>query len=355
MALNGFFAESITLEASQIIRVFGLSALSFVVAMLWTPILTNLLYRYRLGKRIRKTSATGEKAAYFYKHHQEKAGTPTMGGVLIWIVTAVVTLLFNLTRQGTWLPLAVLVSTGMVGAIDDLLNVYGIGPSEGGFRFRDKFVIYTIIAGVGSWWFADKLGWLERGIHLPALGDLVIGYWYIPLFILVLVGTAFAVNVTDGLDGLAGGLLAAAFGAYSIIALVQNQISLSIFCGTIVGAILAFLWFNIYPARFFMGDTGSMALGTTLAVVAFLTNQVAVLPIIGGMFVIDGGSSVVQILSKKIFKRKIFLSAPIHHHFQAKGWPETKVTMRFWVVGAVFAAVGVVLALFGRGSLPLPF
>ncbi len=145
-------------------------------------------------------------------------------------------------------------------------------------------------------------------------------------------------------------MLAIAFTAFGLIAIIQNQVAIAAFCGTIVGALLAFLWFNIYPARFFMGDTGVIALGSSLAVIAFLTNQMAVLPIIGFMFVIEAASAILQIFSKKVFKKKIFLSAPLHHHFQAKGWPEPKIVMRFWVIGAVFAVIGVVVALLGQSS-----
>jgi len=182
------------------------------------------------------------------------------------------------------------------------------------------------------------------------VGDIFLGLWYIPLFILVIVGLAFAVNETDGLDGLAGGTLAISYGAFGFIALVEGKVALAAFCGTVMGALLAFLWFNIYPARFFMGDTGSMALGATLGVIAFLTNSVAVLPIIGFIFVIEALSVIIQIFSKKFFHKKVFLSAPIHHHLEALGWPETKITMRFWVISAVMAVIGMMIALIGRGA-----
>lgn len=346
--------EQVILSGSSIIRIFSLAALSFVIAMLWTPLLTDLLYKYKLGKRIRQTAITGDRASYFWKFHKNKANTPTMGGLLVWVTTAVLTLIFNLSREGTWLPVFALVATGVVGAIDDLFNVFGIGPHSGGLRFRDKLVIYFAIAVVGAWWFAVKLDWINRGIHLPGVGDFILGWWYVALFTVVVVAVAFAVDVTDGLDGLAAGLLAIAFAAYALIALLQNQTAIAAFCATIVGALLAFLWFNIYPARFFMGDTGAIALGTTLAVVAFLTNQIAVLPIVGFLFFLEAASSIVQILAKRFLQRKILLSAPLHHHFQAKGWPEPKVVMRFWVVGAVLAVVGVVVALFSRTNLSIP-
>ncbi|MEK7142917.1 MAG: phospho-N-acetylmuramoyl-pentapeptide-transferase [Patescibacteria group bacterium] len=339
--------ETIQLYLPNLAKIFWLTALSFIIAIIWTPLFTDFLYRNRLGKRIRKTGYDESRAPIFYRLHKNKQDTPTMGGLLIWLTVAVITLLFNLSRSGTWLPLFALVATGIVGAIDDIANIRGFGPSGGGLRFRFKFLIYITIAAVGAWWFYFKLGW--DIFHIPGIGDFFLGWWYIPIFILVLVFFAFAVNETDGLDGLAGGTLAAAFSSYAIIALVQNKPALAAFCGTIAGALFAFLWFNIYPARFFMGDTGSMALGMTLAVIAFLTNSVAVLPIIGFVFVLEALSVIIQIFSKRIFKRKVFLSAPLHHHLEALGWPETKITMRFWVISAVMAAIGLMIALVGKG------
>jgi len=339
--------ETIQIFLPNLAKIFWLTALSFIIAVIWTPLFTDFLYRNKLGKRIRKTGFDEQRAPVFYSLHKGKENTPTMGGLLIWITTAIITVLFNLSRAGTWLPLFALVATGIIGAIDDIANIRGLGPNRGGLRFRYKFLIYLTIAIVGAWWFYFKLGW--DVFHIPGIGDFFLGFWYIPIFILVIVFMAFAVNETDGLDGLAGGTLAIAFSAYAVIALVQGKVPLAAFCGTIVGALLAFLWFNIYPARFFMGDTGSMALGMTLGIIAFLTNSVAVLPIIGFVFVVEALSVILQIFWKKFFKRKIFLSSPIHHHLEAVGWPETKITMRFWVISAVAASIGLLIALIGRG------
>jgi phospho-N-acetylmuramoyl-pentapeptide-transferase len=339
--------EQIQIYLPSLAKIFWLTAISFIIAIIWTPIFTDFLYRNRFGKRIRKYGFNAEKAPIFYSLHKGKADTPTMGGLVIWVTTAVITLLFNFSRSGTWLPLFALVASGIIGAIDDVLNIRGVGSRNGGIRFRYKFLIYLGIALVGAWWFYTKLGW--DILHIPGFGDLSMGWWYIPLFVVVIVGLAFAVNETDGLDGLAGGTLAMSFGAYGFIALVDGKTALAAFCGTIMGALLAFLWFNIYPARFFMGDTGSMALGATLGVIAFLTNSVAVLPIIGFIFVIEALSVIIQITSKKLFKKKVFLVAPIHHHLEALGWPEPKVVMRFWVISAVMAIIGIMVALVGRG------
>lgn len=336
--------ELLLVSKYDLSKMFWLALLSFLIAITWTPILTNFLYKNRLGKKIRSS----KDAPIFAKLHEKKSGTPTMGGVLIWGTTAVLTLIFNLERQATWLPLFCLVATGVVGMVDDLWNVRGKGPNGGGMGFLQKFVLYAAIALAGAWWFYYKLGW--NSIHIPGMGDYIIGLWYIPLFVALLVWMAFSSNETDGLDGLAGGIFALSYGAYAIIALTEGKVELAAFCATIMGSLLAFLWFNIPPARFFMGDTGSMALGMTLGVIAFLTNTAAVLPIITLVFLIEGLSFIVQFLSKKIRHKKIFLSSPIHHHLEAIGWPEYKITMRMWVIGAVSAVAGLVIAIIGRGT-----
>ncbi|MEK7202492.1 MAG: phospho-N-acetylmuramoyl-pentapeptide-transferase [Patescibacteria group bacterium] len=328
-------------------KTFWLATLSFLVAILWTPLFTDFLYKNRLGKKIRQTGFDEKSAPIFYSLHKHKENTPTMGGLLIWITVAVITLVMNLSQARTWLPLFVLVATGLVGAADDLMNIYGIGPNRGGLRFRWKLILYAVIALIGAWWFYSKLGW--NVISIPGLGQMEIGAWYIPLFVGVLVFTTFSANETDGLDGLAGGVMASAFAAFGIIAIVQGKPELAAFCGTVLGALMAFLWFNIYPARFFMGDTGAMALGMTLGILAFLTDTVFILPIIGLVLYVEGLSAVIQILSKKLrHGKKIFLSAPIHHHFEAKGWPEPRITMRFWIISAVSAMSGLFLFLISR-------
>jgi len=335
--------ESFLISKPDLIKMFWLALLSFLIATTFTPILTNFLYKNKIGKRIRDS----KDAPIFAKLHEKKNGTPTMGGVLIWITTAILTLIFNLERQATWLPLFCLVATGIVGAVDDLWNVRGKGPNGGGMGFRQKFILYTLIAAAGAWWFYYKLDWST--IHIPAIGDFGIGLWYIPLFIVVLVWMSFSSNETDGLDGLAGGIFALSYGAYAFICLTQGKFELAAFCATVMGSLLSFLWFNIPPARFFMGDTGSMSLGMTLGVIAFLTNTVVALPIITLVFMIEGLSFILQFASKKIRGKKLFLSSPIHHHFEAIGWPEYKITMRFWIIGAISAVAGLVLAIIGRG------
>lgn len=208
-----------------------------------------------------------------------------------------------------------------------------------------KFLMISALGILLGWWFFEKNG--VSSLYVPFIGDWSIGWLIIPIFAFAVVATGNAVNISDGLDGLAGGLLSISYGAFGIIALLQGQVFLAGFCFTVTGALLSYVWFNIYPARFFMGDVGSFSLGATLGVVAMMTNALFLLPIIGAMFVIEAGSSALQILSKKFLKRKIFLSAPVHHHLEAIGWPETKVTMRFWVIGSVAAFIGVFLALAG--------
>lgn len=343
-------------DAFDVTKILILATVSFVAAIAWTPVLTHLLYKYRLGKSIRSAVT----APMFAKLHEKKAGVPTMGGVLMWGTTLAIALVFALlgfifpesfvvrlsflSRSQTWLPLAALVAAGVVGLADDFMNVFKIGSHGGGIHIRHRLVLYTIIAAIGAWWFTIKLGW--DALHIPFYGDLIVGnWWYAVIFILVIVGTSFSVNQADGLDGLAGGTLASAFGAYAVIAMLQGRYDLAAFCAVVMGSLLAFLWFNIYPARFIMGDTGAMSLGVTLAIVAMLTNSALLLPVIGVVFVLEAVTTAMQLISKKFFGRKIFLIAPIHHHFEAKGWPEPKVVMRFWVISWIGAGLGIILAL----------
>lgn len=342
-----------------IIKIFSLAAISFIVAMLLTPILTEFLYKHKIGKRIRADGDT----PVFSKLHAHKAGTPTMGGILIWFTTIAIASVFwfldrvahidyfhflnFVTRAQTLLPLGVLLATALLGMFDDWLGVIGRGGGKGGgLRVRHRLAFYTLVAVVGAYWFYYKLGF--DSLHIPGYGEWYMGLWFIPFFILVTIATSFSVNQTDGLDGLAGGVLAICFLAFGVIGFIQGRFELTAFTAVIGGSLLAFLWFNIYPARFFMGDTGSMSLGTVLAVIAFYTNSVFVLPVIGFVLVLESGATIIQIFSRKVFKKKIFLSTPIHHHFEALGWPETKVTMRFWIISAMAAVVGVAISLIGK-------
>lgn len=341
--------DNITLESltNGLTETFLLSVGAFLLAMLLTPLYTFVAYRYRFWKKQRSTSTTGEKLEIFTKLHANKfkRNIPTMAGVIGLVSITVVTLFFNLDRAETWLPLAALVGGGVVGLLDDIINIRGQGTGVAGLRSSLKFAMITLLALALGWFFFVKLGY--NSVHIPFMGDFLLGWWIVPLFVLAVVATSNAVNISDGLDGLAGGLLAISYGVFGAIALMQGHLLLSGFCFTVLGALLSYLWFNIYPARFFMGDVGSFAFGTSLGVIAMMTNTLFLLPLIGIIFVIEAGSSSIQILSKRIFKRKVFISAPIHHHLEAQGWPETKVTMRFWVIACVAGFMGILLALAG--------
>lgn len=341
--------DNITLAGvtSGLTETFLLSVGAFLLAMLLTPLYTFVAYRYRFWKKQRSTSTTGEKLEVFTKLHADKfkRNIPTMAGIIGLVSITVVTLFFNLDRAETWLPLAALVGGGVVGLLDDIINIRGQGTGVAGLRSSLKFAMITLLALALGWFFFVKLGY--NSVHIPFAGDLLLGWWIVPLFVLAVVATSNAVNISDGLDGLAGGLLAISYGVFGAIALMQGHLLLSGFCFTVLGALLSYLWFNIYPARFFMGDVGSFAFGTSLGVIAMMTNTLFLLPLIGVIFVVEAGSSSIQILSKRIFKRKVFISAPIHHHLEAQGWPETKVTMRFWVIACVAGFMGILVALAG--------
>jgi phospho-N-acetylmuramoyl-pentapeptide-transferase len=338
---------TVQILTNELTRTFILSVGAFLLAMLLTPIYTFVAYRFKFWKKQRTASTTGEALTVFTKLHADKfkRNIPTMAGIIFVFAITFVTFFFNLDRKETWLPLAALVGGAAVGLLDDIINLRGNGQGVAGLRSSLKFVMITII-GLGlGWFFYQKLG--ISAIHIPFVGEVALGWFIVPLFAFAVVAAGNAVNISDGLDGLAGGLAVIAYGAFGTIALLQGTPMIAGFCFTVAGALLSYLWFNIHPARFFMGDVGSFALGTSLGVVAMLTDTLALLPVIGIVFVIEAGSSLVQIFSKKVFKRKIFISAPIHHHLEASGWPETKVTMRFWVIGAVAAFVGVMLAVAG--------
>ncbi len=353
---------------------------SLILSFLWAPLLINFLFKHNIRRRIRQE--VDEKI----EARKEKLGKPIMGGLLVVLTAVAVTLLFNLSREQTYLPLFCLVVAGIFGGIDDLLNIFGhsklsdtvrggIKPivtlsgftwsiynilllpwnafkeifralgsyPTSGFKPWEKFLLQAAIGLIAAWWMYFKLDWHE--LWLPFLGTFDIGIFYIPLVVFMLTGMANAVNLTDGMDGLAGGLLAMAFTGYMAIALALGYNQIAYFCGTLVGALLTFLYFNIYPARFEMADVGSLSLGMTLAVVAILLHRELTLLIIGGVFVVEVSSAIIQVVSVKMGRGRVFKMAPIHHHFEMLGWPEVKVTMRFWLAGAVLAFAGVLVAL----------
>lgn len=343
-----------------IIKIGILTTLSFLVAFFLTPIFTRFAFKYKLGKQVRDKTANTPIYSDLHKH---KIGMPTMGGVLIWGTALLLSIsifilakvtniqIFNemnfLTRAQTWLPLGAMVASALVGLLDDYLNIKKIGPNGGGISMFGKIIIFFFISLIGALWFYFKLDW--DFIHIPFLGSYTVGLLYIPIFMFIIIATSFSVNELDGLDGLAGGTLLFSFVAFSAIAFMQGRFELAGLCGVIVGALLAFLWFNIHPARFIMGDTGSMSLGVVLGIVVMLTNSMFLLPIIGFLLVLESSSVLIQLLSKKFRNgKKVFLSTPIHHHFEAKGWSEPKIVMRFWIIAFMCAIVGLVLALFDK-------
>lgn len=339
----------ISINSNHLFQMLFMGFMGFALSMVLTPVYTTFAYRHQWWKKPRTDATTGEKAKIFAQLHAAKhqRHIPTMAGLIFVVSVTAVTCVLNLSRGQTWLPIAAFLGAGLVGLIDDIVNLKGSGHGTAGLSTKLKLGLITSVALIGGLFFYYKLDY--SSLQIPGIGDIGIGALIVPLFVLVVVSTANAVNISDGLDGLAGGLASSAFGVYAIIAFMQGRFGIAGFCLTIVGALLSYTWFNIYPARFFMGDVGSFALGTALGVVAMITNTVLLLPIIGGVFVVEAGSSMIQILSKKLRNgKKIFKIAPIHHHFEASGWPETKVTMRFWILGQVAAFIGLMIFIIGN-------
>ncbi len=354
----------------DIVKVFLPAVGAFVLGVLLTPILTNYLYSHQMWKKKSgKTALDGTEAKIFNELHKEKEiNTPRMGGVIIWFSAGLMMFLIwalsyliptestikldFLSRSQTWVPLATLILGALAGLIDDYLEIKG-STNGGGLSLRIRLSIVSIIALACAWWFFIKLDVVSIGLPFGLNGgELYLG----PIFILLFLGTAlfiYAGGVIDGLDGLAGGVFATMFAAYAGIAFYQQQIDLAAFCATVTGGILAFLWFNIPPARFYMSETGTMGLTITLTVVAFMTDRLGegygllVLPVIALPLVITVLSNIIQVISKKIRGKKVFLVAPLHHHFEAIGWPAYKVTMRYWIFSLVCALLGITLALIG--------
>lgn len=336
-----------------------MTTIGFVTAFLCGPVWLKFITRHNFGKQIR----TSEEAPVFSALHQKKMGTPTGAGVMIWGTVAGLAIIFSLlagifdgpwryfnfiNRAETYLPLAALLLAALMGFWDDWLGSLRVGGAKGGgLQVRHKLILYAILAGLGAWWFYYRLGW--DVINIPFLGNFQIGAWYIPIFMFIVIASAFSANETDGLDGLLGGVSLFAFIALAAVAFILGRYDLAVFSGVLIGALLAFLWFNIYPARFFMGDTGSMSLGITLGVMAMLTNTAFLLPFFGFILVLESLSVIIQVFSKAVRKKKVFLSTPLHHHFEALGWHESQVTMRFWIISAVTTAVGLVFFFMSRG------
>lgn len=340
---------SLTIETDTLLRILGLGVITFILSMLLTPLYTRFAFKHEWWKKPRTTTLTGQVAKVFTALHAKKheRHIPTMAGLIFLVSVSAVTLLLNISRDQTWLPLAAFVGAGFVGLIDDIINIKGVGQGVAGLPSKLKLLMTTLVALIGGLYFFTKLD--VTSVSLPGGGMWSLGWLIVPLFVLVVVATANAVNITDGLDGLAGGLAAIAFGSYAVIAFIQARYGVAGFCLSLVGALLSYTWFNIFPARFFMGDVGSFALGTALGVVAMITDTVWLLPVIGIVFVAETGSVILQVASKKLrHGKKIFKISPLHHHFEAVGWPEAKVTMRFWILGQVAGVLGIALFVLGR-------
>lgn len=351
-----------------LIKVFLPTALAFTIGLIITPVITHYLYKHRAWKKSagKGNGYGGGGTPLFDTLHKERdTNTPRLGGIVIWLSVlltvlsvAVMEILFPdsifgrldfFSRSQTWLPLAALLIGAAVGLMDDILTIRGTGKHfAGGLPLSQRLLVVTATAVVSAWWFYDKLE--VESVSVLAWGDIQLGIWFIPVFVFVAV-CVYMSSVIDGIDGLAGGVFMFIFAAYAGIGLWQNQIDIAAFSATVVGGILAFLWFNIPPARFYMSETGVMALTMSLTIIAFMTDTlgggegVSVLPIIGFLLVATVLANTIQITSKRLFGRRILKIAPLHHHFEAEGWPPYKVVMRYWVLGFVFAVVGLVLAI----------
>lgn len=336
---------------TQLIRLLFTALFSFTVGMLLVSPVDQLIRRLKAGKHIEK-----EGAPIFSQLHASKEGTPVMAGMIIWLTVAILAGVFFvfsrlfdgfwsqlnfLNRSQTYLPLALFFLAAFIGAVDDMIGILKIG-GRNGLSLKERLLLYSSVGLIAAWWFAAKLQW--DVLHVPLLGNYAIGILGYAFFVFfVIIATSHSTNITNGLDGLAEGVSLVTLTALTVVAFVIQRYDLAVFSATIIGALIAFLWFNIYPARFFMGDTGSMSLGVVVAIIALLTNTALYLPLFSFILVVESLSVIVQMFSKKVFKKKIFISTPIHHHFEARGWLEPQITMRFWIISGIAATLGLVL------------
>lgn len=348
----------------DLIKVLLPAVLAFTIGIAITPVVTHYLYKHRVWKKKPgKHALDGSTAEEFNRLHGEgELHTPRMGGLVIWI-SALITIcgvwavaqlfpgdllvkLDFLSRDQTWVPLFALLMGALIGFSNDVLDTLDEGPR--GIPLSARLISVTIISGFIGWWFFEKLDITAIGI--PFGTPLELGWFIVPVFVLISLAL-YASGVIDGIDGLSGFVFTSIFIAYAFIAFNQDQINLAAFCAMMAGALLAFLWFNIPPARFWMTETGTMGITLTIAVIAFMTDTmgegigIAVLPIIGALLVVTVLSNILQVFWKKYYGKKLFRIAPLHHHFEAIGWPSYKVTMRYWVLSIIFAVIGVSIAL----------
>lgn len=339
-----------------IIKIITLGIFSFLLSFLIFPLIIHLLNKLKIKKEIAK-----ENAPVFQSLHSKKSGTLTMGGVIFWLTPPLLLLLlyiFNfltpdfyqwinfLNRKETFLPLGFLILGGIVGLIDDILGIVNFRKKKG-LSIQEKLIIYFAFSLVVAWWLTAKLG--IRYLYVPFWGRI---YLHIAIFFIFLIfyviAVSFSANETDGLDGLLGGVSLSIIGALAIISFINGHYNLTALSVVILGAILCFLWFNIYPAKIFMGDTGSMALGSYIAIVSLLEGVYLLLPLLAPVFILESGSVILQVTYKRFLKRKIFISTPIHHHFEALGLHEANIVFKFWVINFIGAILGVLIFILGK-------
>lgn len=337
------------------------AAISFLVGIILTPIATHYFYKYKMWRRVSRLENVPQGEFAKINDGISETSTPRVGGTIVWISVIITIFIFWLinifldsefskkmyfiSRGQTILPLFTLIMASLIGLGDDFIQIFGKGKWTTD-PIKLRYIKISIIVCLGiiiGWWFFVKLG--MSSLYIPWFGFVELGYIFIPFFILIMLGV-WSTSVIDGIDGLSGGVLSSIFASYTLIAFFHNQLDLAAFCAVISGGILAFLWFNIPPARFYMGETGMIGLTVTLSVIAFLTNTVLLLPIIAFPLFITSLSSIIQMLSRRFRDgKKVFLFAPLHHHFEALGWPKYKVTMRYWIVGVITSMIGVIISL----------
>ena len=347
----------------DVIKILTPAMAAFFIGVIITPLITHYLYKFKVWKK--KTGNThglgdDKGTPIFNELHKEAEKKPRMGGLVVvssvfltilvfWLLSYLLTggpsgKIDFLSRSQTWLPFAGFLFGTVVGFAEDLFQIKAGGKFAGGLPFKYRAIPVILFGLFAAWWFYSKLE--ISTVLIPFFGAFDLGIFFILFFLIVLLAV-LASGIIDGLDGLSGGVMSIIFGAYGVIALFQNQIDLSALSFVIAGALLAFLWFNIPPARFMLTEVGFIPLAVALTIIAFLTDQVAVLPIIAFIPFITLATTALQVASKKFRGKKIFLVAPIHHHFEAIGWPAHKVVMRYWVISAIFAIIGIIIALLG--------
>lgn len=360
----------------------GFALIACLFAFLWAPLLTHFLYKYRIVRQ------SQYDASLALESRRDKVGVPVMGGLLVVVTVALITFFFNWDRHFTWMPIGVMLLSSALGGIDDLLNIFGserrnrklsqiftlirvhkdwymrawyaltlpwaffkrtaviLSRHPGkGVHVHEKLVLQFLAGAAAAWWIYFKLGENWRVINIPFDGSVSLGIWLIPLIIFAVMFTANAVNISDGMDGLAGGMLITTFSALTLLSWLGGFESMAVLNATTTGALITYTYFNIKPARFQMGDVGSLGLGALLAINVLVLKLVVVLPLLGFMFYIEAASVLVQITGRSLFGYRVFKMAPIHHHFELKGWSEEKTIMRFWIIHLAFVILGVWVAL----------